>query len=216
MRGKGSRARSAGVREGLPSTFCRRVSVCSRPVLWPACSCVDQIAGGYMLRLMPGLVAMCGFEALRRFLQVQLVVRPVMYAAGVVSVLHPLWTWLLVHHLDLGVHGAAIATSVSQCLLLGTLLTYVVVVRPHAPGTWCGLQPRAAVAQLREFVKLAVPGAAMTCVEVRVYHVCEWLGWLAAVCRFPVCVLLVCDSKLYGSCAPELSVCHCACDCVTA
>jgi Na+-driven multidrug efflux pump len=31
---------------------------------------VAHIAEGYMLRLVPGLVAMCGFEATRRFLQV--------------------------------------------------------------------------------------------------------------------------------------------------
>lgn len=89
-----------------------------------------------------------------------------MYCACVVAALHPLWNWLLIYHLGLGVHGAAFATSASQCLLCLTLLTYILVARPHVPGTWPGFSCLA-FAQLRPFVSLALSGAAMTCVEVR-------------------------------------------------
>jgi Na+-driven multidrug efflux pump len=97
--------------------------------------------------------------------QVQRVVRPILLVALVVSALHPLWNWLLVYHFSFGLHGAALATSLSQGLLLGGLLTAVCTRQPHAAGTWPGVRCRDATRNMRQYMVLAVPGAAMLALE---------------------------------------------------
>jgi hypothetical protein len=52
---------------------------------------VAEVSGQYMRRLMIGLVFYATFESVRRFLQVQGIMRPMLVVACVVTALHPLW-----------------------------------------------------------------------------------------------------------------------------
>jgi Na+-driven multidrug efflux pump len=56
---------------------------------------------------------------------------------------------------------AALATVISQSLMFFMLITYIMVWKPHAPGTWDGLSWEA-LSGFKEFMSLALPGG--TCV----------------------------------------------------
>ena len=63
-----------------------------------------------------------------------------------------------------------------QMLLCGTLALYILVCRPHARNTWAGLSPRAALAGMRPYLALAIPGLCMVALE---WWCFEIIGFLA-------------------------------------
>jgi hypothetical protein len=73
--------------------------------------------------------------------------------AFVVDLLHPLWCYLYIIKGGMGIDGAPLANSTSQCLLCFLLLAYILVLKPHdkvrlqarsaAPPVW-GPPPSAA------------------------------------------------------------------------
>ncbi len=67
-------------------------------------------------------------------------------------------------------HGAALATSVSQILMFSTLIAYILIFKPHGRGTWCG-PSRDAFKQLGQYMTYAVPGAGMLTLEWWCYEV---------------------------------------------
>jgi MATE family multidrug resistance protein len=118
----------------------------------------------YMTVLVCGLVPYFGFETLRRFLQVQQVVSPMLVATCVGDAVHPLLCLVLHDTAGLGLVGVAWATVTTSWIMLFTLLGHLVWFRPHHPGTWPGFS-RDALVDIRPFLALAVPGTVMVLLE---------------------------------------------------
>lgn len=83
---------------------------------------VAQLTQHYMRLLVPGLFGSAVSFALQKFLQVQAITMPPAFAAAVAAVVHAPLNWLLIYWMDLGLSGAAIATSISQLLTPAVLL----------------------------------------------------------------------------------------------
>ena len=118
---------------------------------------VAHYASQYAKRLISSLPCFAAFEAVRRFCQVQGVVKPMLVVAVIVDVLHPLWCWLYIYKLELGFAGAAWATVTSHIVNFLFMMTYLMVIRPHKPETWPGWTTQA-FQGLGEYMKLAIPG----------------------------------------------------------
>lgn len=131
----------------------------------PALKACDQpvdiavLAARYTRRSIPGLIGYAGFEALRRFLQVQGIVYPMLWVSALTNLLHPLWNWLFIFKLGWGFDGAPWATVVSQTLMCVLMLAYCKWAKPHDEATWAGFSKQA-FSGLGEYLKLGVPGGA--------------------------------------------------------
>jgi MATE family multidrug resistance protein len=119
---------------------------------------VARLTQSYMRLLLVGTPAFFAFEALRRFLQVQRVVSPMLHATLFADVIHPGLCWLLSRTAGLGVAGIALATSLSYSLMLCYLLAVVLLRRPHQRDTWGGWTWHA-FRELKPYLRLAIPGA---------------------------------------------------------
>jgi multidrug resistance protein, MATE family len=140
---------------------------------------VAELSSQYIKRLSIGFPATCGYEATRRFLQSQGISAPMFIVCVVVDALHPLWNYALIYWAHQGFLGAAWATVMSQWLLLLLLVAYITMFKPHKPGTWVAFSTEA-FRGLGEFMKLAVPGAGMVCME--------WVCCQVALCSWDGCM----------------------------
>lgn len=148
------------------------------------------LAARYCRRIIVSLPAFLAFEALRRFCQVQGVVRPMLIVSVAADALHPLWCWLYIYKLKFGFVGAgaslpyrhsfaslphlrsfdaycfalcsAWATVTSYTLMFVLMLAYLKLFRPHTAATWQGWSTEMFTV-LGSYVKLAIPGTLMGC-----------------------------------------------------
>ncbi|CAE7222311.1 DTX16 [Symbiodinium sp. CCMP2592] len=138
--------------------------------------------------------------ATRLFLRAMKLPRPPSYVSLVVSLLHPIWCYLLLHRLGAGAFGAGLTVSISYGLYFALLTAYVAVVRP-APCdvAWTPLpldlarrrlcscmkrfntDARAIEAEpgFREYLRVALPSAILMWTEWWVY---EAMSLLAGLC----------------------------------
>eukprot|EP00439_Symbiodinium_sp_Y106_P065116 s68_g10.t1 len=138
--------------------------------------------------------------ATRLFLRAMKLPRPPTYVSLVVSLLHPIWCYLLLHRLGAGAFGAGLTVSISYGLYFALLTAYVAVVRP-APCdvAWTPLpldlarrrlcscmkrfnaDARAIEAEpgFREYLHVALPSAILMWTEWWVY---EAMSLLAGLC----------------------------------
>ena len=121
----------------------------------------SKYAAVYARTLCFGIPAFMCFEAMKRFLQAQAVVNPMLYVVGVAAVLHPLWCWLL--SANFGFIGIPISTCITFWTMALLLLFYILLRRPHRPETWPGFNGLEARSCWGEYLKLALPAMAMLC-----------------------------------------------------
>ncbi|XP_066325698.1 protein DETOXIFICATION 16-like isoform X2 [Miscanthus floridulus] len=120
-------------------------------------------AGSYIRCMIPALFLFGQLQCHVRFLQPQNVVVPVMLSSGATVAVHVAACWLLVRRLRLGADGAALANAVSNLVNLSALAIYIRL-SPSCKATWPGFS-RQAFHGILGFLKLAVPSAAMVCME---------------------------------------------------
>lgn len=120
-------------------------------------------AGRYIRCMIPALFLFGQLQCHVRFLQPQNVVVPVMLSSAATAAVHVAVCWLLVRRLGLGANGAALASAVSNLANLSFLALYVRL-SPSCKTTWAGFS-REAFHGIPGFLKLAVPSAAMVCME---------------------------------------------------
>lgn len=95
---------------------------------------VATLAERYTRLMLAGFVPFTIFEALRRFLQTQNVVRPMLYVALTVIPPHILFCYIFVGSQGIaGFDGAALSNSLSYWLELILLVSYIVYFKPHHP-----------------------------------------------------------------------------------
>ncbi|GAA0159555.1 transporter [Lithospermum erythrorhizon] len=125
---------------------------------------ISAEAGKYARFMIPSIFAYALLQCLVRFLQAQNNVRPMMVTAGITTVLHMFTCWILVFKSGLGNKGAALANAISYWLNFLFLALYVWM-SPSCKATWTGFS-KEAFNDIPKYVRLAVPSATMTCLEI--------------------------------------------------
>ncbi|KAI5475242.1 mate family transporter [Pseudohyphozyma bogoriensis] len=108
--------------------------------------------------LILGAPGYIGFEAVKKFLQVQGIVHASTMVLALTSPLCFILNFILVHRTPLGVLGAPLATGISYWVSLGLLCCYCYFVR--GKQYWGGWSKKS-LTQWPTFLKLALPGIAM-------------------------------------------------------
>jgi MATE family multidrug resistance protein len=98
---------------------------------------VSAKAGEFIRAMIPSLPAYMFFEAVKRWLQMQSVVMPILYIVLVIAGLNVFITWLFVDGFGLGYTGAPIAIVVTYYLAVAVELGYVFWKKLHVQ-TWPG------------------------------------------------------------------------------
>ncbi|OEL16003.1 Protein DETOXIFICATION 16 [Dichanthelium oligosanthes] len=158
-------------------------------------------AGSYVRCMISALFLFGQLQCHVRFLQPQNVVVPVMLSSAATTGLHVAVCWLLVRRLGLGANGAALANAVSNLVNLSILALYVRL-SPSCKDTWTGLSPsckdtwtgfsREAFRGIPGFLKLAVPSAAMVCMEWWSFELLVLLSGLLPNPKLETAVMSVC------------------------
>ncbi|KAK9162414.1 hypothetical protein Syun_003316 [Stephania yunnanensis] len=125
---------------------------------------ISMEARRYARFMIPSIFAYGLVQCHTRFLQAQNNVLPMMLSTGFATLLHFFVCWLLVLKSGLGNKGAAIANSVTYWINLFILASYVNF-SSACKNTWAGFSSDAFHGFLN-FLKLAVPSAAMVCLEI--------------------------------------------------
>ncbi|KAG3018675.1 hypothetical protein JG687_00009741 [Phytophthora cactorum] len=140
---------------------------------------VAAFAGRFSQILLPGIPAMYVYEMLKKVMQAQNVVLPMVYIAVLSNVLNLVLGVYLTFYTSLGFDGTAIARLVSEMALPLCLIPYFMR-NPHIPAEWWpGWRTKEAVNHLGIFLKLGIPGAAMLLFEWVSFEImAAIIGWL--------------------------------------
>lgn len=147
-------------------------------------------AGSYIRCMIPALFLFGQLQCHVRFLQPQNVVVPVMVSSAATAAVHVAVCWLLVRRLGLGANGAALGNAVSNLVNLTVLAIYVRV-SPSCKDTWRGFS-REAFRGIPGFLKLAVPSAAMVCMEWWSFELLVLLSGLLPNPKLETAVMSIC------------------------
>ncbi|XP_077215231.1 protein DETOXIFICATION 33-like [Tasmannia lanceolata] len=123
---------------------------------------VADLAGKFALWMIPQLFAYALNFPIRKFLVAQRKVMVPAMVAGVVLVIHVVFSWLLIFKLGCGLLGAAVALDLSWWLIIFGQLSYIFVTK--SDGAWSGFS-WLAFKDLFAFVKLFLASAVMLCLE---------------------------------------------------
>ncbi|EFN52897.1 hypothetical protein CHLNCDRAFT_26336, partial [Chlorella variabilis] len=121
---------------------------------------LSAAAARYMALVAPSLPCIGVFEACKRILIVQGIVRPAVVVTLISAALTPLYNWLLIITLGLGLDGAALAVVALQLTSAALLGGYVVVRNMRLGATWDGWS-RQALQGWGQYLTLALPSVIM-------------------------------------------------------
>ncbi|KAG6616046.1 Multidrug and toxin extrusion protein 1 [Phytophthora cinnamomi] len=140
---------------------------------------VAMFAGRFSQILIPGIPAMYVYEMLKKVMQAQNVVLPMVYIAVISNLVNLGLGVFLTFYTPLGFDGAAIARLLSELVLPLCLVPYYVR-NPHIPAEWWpGWQPKEAIDHLGKFLTLGLPGMVMMELEWISFEIMAAIvGWL--------------------------------------
>ncbi|XWS35334.1 hypothetical protein CRYUN_Cryun21dG0117100 [Craigia yunnanensis] len=137
---------------------------------------VANSAALYVKYLIPGLFAFGFVQNLMRYCQAQGITFPLLLFSGIPFGIHFGILYLLVHRTTMGLIGAPLAASISIWISF-LLLAFYVIFSKKFDKTWKGLS----FESFRYFftiLKLAIPSAAMVCLEYLAFEVLVILAGL--------------------------------------
>ncbi|KNA25368.1 hypothetical protein SOVF_007220 [Spinacia oleracea] len=137
---------------------------------------ISKEAALYIRFLIPGIFAFGLLQNILRFLQTQSVVFPLVIFSLVPLLLHCGLNYLLVHFTTFGYKGAALATSLTFWLSVILLMIYVSCSKKFE-HTWKGLSKESFLHVFAN-LKLALPSAAMVCLEFWAFEILVLLAGL--------------------------------------
>ncbi|PON40074.1 Multi antimicrobial extrusion protein [Parasponia andersonii] len=137
---------------------------------------IAQTAALYMKFLIPSIFASGFIQNILRFLQTQSVVKPLVLFSAIPLVIHIGITYYLVHLTPLGFKGAPLAVSITLWLSFFMLATYVMFAKEFE-RTWQGFSVESFCYILTN-LKLALPSAAMVCLEYWAFEILVFLAGL--------------------------------------
>ncbi|CAL0312384.1 unnamed protein product [Lupinus luteus] len=151
---------------------------------------ISAQAGRYAQASIPSLFAFGLLQCMIRFLQTQNIVFPMMFSTGVTTLLHFFLCWILVFKTGLGNVGAAISNSISYWMNVLILVLYVKC-SPSFAKTWTGFS-KEALHNIPFFLSIAIPSAAMVCLEMWAFELLVLLSGLLPNPKLQTSVLSIC------------------------
>ncbi|XP_073233965.1 multidrug and toxin extrusion protein 1-like isoform X2 [Porites lutea] len=124
---------------------------------------VARLTQDFVVICIPALIGNFLFVLLQRYLQTQGIVKPILYVCAVTNGIQIGLNVLMVLVFNLGFRGVAISWALTACILTSLLLTYMKVFKLHTK-TWPGWTIESLL-NWSQFIKLAVSGMAMICIE---------------------------------------------------
>ncbi|XP_005474797.1 multidrug and toxin extrusion protein 1 isoform X2 [Oreochromis niloticus] len=137
---------------------------------------VARLCQMYVKIFMPALPAAFMYSLETRYLQNQGIIWPQVITGFVVNLLNALINYIVLFPLKLGVAGSAIANAISEFLMVGILFAYIIWKGLHK-ATWGGWS-RECLQDWGSYIRLAVPGMVMLCVEWWTYEIGGFLAGL--------------------------------------
>ncbi|KAL0320658.1 UNVERIFIED_CONTAM: protein DETOXIFICATION 18 [Sesamum radiatum] len=137
---------------------------------------IAKAAGLYLKYLIPGLLAYGFLQNILRFLQTQCIVLPLVVCSLVPLALHILVSYALVHWTELGYRGAPLAASISLWISVLMLGLYIIKAK-NFKQTWEGFTLES-LSHVFTNLKLALPSAAMVCLEYWAFEILVLLAGL--------------------------------------
>ncbi|KDP45886.1 hypothetical protein JCGZ_15330 [Jatropha curcas] len=137
---------------------------------------IAKAAALYLRYLIPGLFAYGLLQNILRFLQTQSVVLPLVFLSGIPACIHIGLAYALVNCTSLGYIGAPVSASVSLLISFITLVLYVIYDKKFK-HTWEGFSLESFQYILVD-LKLALPSAAMVCLEYCAFEILVLLAGL--------------------------------------
>ncbi|XP_022984411.1 protein DETOXIFICATION 18-like isoform X1 [Cucurbita maxima] len=153
---------------------------------------ISRISATYMKFLIPGLFAYGLLQNILRFLQTQSVVMPLIFFSAVPMLVHLAITYGLVHWTRLGFNGAPLATSISLWMSCLILAIYVLKAKKFEKS-WQGFSSEAFTYSLSS-LKLALPSAAMVCLEYWAVEIMVFLAGLMPNPETSTSLIAMCDN----------------------
>ncbi len=141
---------------------------------------IARLASSYARWMIPTLITNSIFESLKRFLQTQNIVTPMLYVTLIAAASHIGTGWLFIYVFGMGVRGAAIANGITSSQMMIMLLLYTVYFRPYNIKTWAGFSLKAiSFSQMLHYLRFAIPGAIWMMTEWWVFEALAILaGWI--------------------------------------
>ncbi|XP_056229104.1 multidrug and toxin extrusion protein 1 [Seriola aureovittata] len=137
---------------------------------------VARLAQMYVKIFMPALPATFMYSLETKYLQNQGIIWPQVITGFVVNLLNALINYIVLHALNLGVAGSAVANTISQFAMAGILYAYIMWRGLHK-ATWGGWS-KECMQNWGSFIHLAIPGMVMLCVEWWTYEIGAFLAGL--------------------------------------
>ena len=140
-------------------------------------------AAKYLHWCSPALACVAVSECLKRYLTAQNIVAPSTIASFIAMLTAPLFNWLMVSRLKWGLFGAAMAGNCAQATPLIVLVIWIMrrerkLKEESSPElTWYGWS-KEALQNWGAYLKLALPSAAMVCLEWSTFEACVLLSGL--------------------------------------
>lgn len=151
---------------------------------------ISKAAAIYMRFLIPGIFGFGTLQNILRFLQTQSVVIPLMICSLLPLLLHIGLNHVLVHCTTLGYRGAPLATSITIWVSLIMLLIYMRCAREFE-HTWRGFSMES-FGYVFVNLKLALPSAAMVCLEYWAFEILVLLAGLTPNSKTTTSVIAIC------------------------
>ncbi|XVF78553.1 hypothetical protein PTKIN_Ptkin14bG0143600 [Pterospermum kingtungense] len=151
---------------------------------------IAKSAALYMKHLIPGIFAFGFMQNILRFLQTQSILMPLVWFSALPLAIHFGIVYYLVNWTGLGLKGAALAVSISIWISFLLLAIYVFVAKKFEQ-TWEGLSTES-FRYIVTNLKLALPSAAMVCLEYWAFELLVLLAGLMPDSEVTTSLIAIC------------------------
>lgn len=127
---------------------------------------IASLSSRFNIYLIPMYFFQCQYTVMTRYLQCTKVFNAGMYASFVSCILHPIWAWFLIIHLDLKLDGAALSLCITQmtnCIFIWIYTKLSDQINRESLFYFC--KETFEVFYIRKFLDLAIPSVILILVE---------------------------------------------------
>ncbi|KAJ0398679.1 hypothetical protein P43SY_006257 [Pythium insidiosum] len=140
---------------------------------------VAELAGRFSRLILPGIPFLYIYELFKKLLQAQNVVKPMVYIAVLSNIVNVVLGVYLTWYTSWGYDGAAIARTISNVVLPGSLIPLFLWNPDIARQWWPGWKLSEAIRHLKTFLTLGIPGMFMMLLEWWAFEIMAvFVGWL--------------------------------------
>ncbi|RLN26708.1 hypothetical protein BBJ28_00021262 [Nothophytophthora sp. Chile5] len=140
---------------------------------------VSRLARDFSRLMLPGLPFLFLYELVRKVLQAQNILKPLVMIAVAGNVVNAVAGYLLAFHTSIGFNGIAIARSLGNMTLPVLLVPYFCWHPEHLRQWWCrGWDFKDALTYVSLFLRLGFPGMLMMAVEMWAFEILSILAGL--------------------------------------